>query len=299
MQAGPATYAKLVATMAFWGGTWIAGRLLALEVDPLQAAVWRFLFASAGLFVLVLWHEGRLPLPGAKEIVYIVLLGASGVFLYNLFFFYGLQRIAAGRGALVVALNPAMSAVVAWTLRHERVTAMKGLGAAVAFFGSLVVISNGDPAALLRGDVGVGELLVFGCVVCWTAYTFIGRAATKTLTALVATAYSCAAGLVMLLLALLWRETPSAAMLTPHFSASAWASLLFLGLFATTVGYAWYNDGVRRIGAARAAAFINLVPVAGVALGALLLGERLGLPVLGGGAMILLGVWLTNRSRPA
>jgi drug/metabolite transporter (DMT)-like permease len=297
MGASPATYAKLVLTMLFWGGTWIAGRLLAQEVDPLQAAVWRFLFASAGLFALVLWHEGKLPMPSAKECVYIVLLGVSGIFLYNLFFFYGLQRIAAGRAALVVALNPAMAAVLAWTLRHERVTPLKGLGAAVAFIGSLIVISDGDPAAFLRGDIGVGEWLVFGCVVCWTAYTFIGRAATKTLTSLVATAYSCIAGLAMLLLALLWREGPSAAMLTPHFSARAWASLVFLGIFATTIGYAWYNEGVRRIGAARAAAFINLVPVTAVLLGAVMLDERLGLPVLSGGAMILLGVWLTNRTR--
>jgi drug/metabolite transporter (DMT)-like permease len=297
MRVSKTVYIKLVLTMLFWGGTWIAGRIVAQEIDPLQAAIWRFLFASIGLIALVLVYEGRLPLPSGRQFAYIVLLGASGIFFYNLFFFYGLQRISAGRGALVVALNPAMAAVLAWTLRQERITALKGLGVAVAFAGSLIVISNGDPAALVRGDIGVGDWLIFGCVVCWTAYTFIGRVATKTLTPLVATAYGCLAGLVMLLLALVWRETPTAAMLAPHFSALAWGCLLFLGIFATTIGYAWYNDGVRRIGAARAAAFINLVPVAGVLLGALLLGERLGLPVLGGGAMILLGVWLTNRAR--
>jgi drug/metabolite transporter (DMT)-like permease len=238
-------------------------------------------------------------LPSRREWLQIVLLGVSGIFLYNFFFLYGLQHITAGRGALVVALNPVMVAVVAWTFTRERVTMLKGLGAVVAFLGCLLVITDGNPAALWRGEVGVGEWLVFGCVVCWTIYTFVGRAATKTLSPLIATAYGCIIGWLMLLTALLLRDTVTLALLTPHFSARAWSSILFLGIFGTTLGFTWYNDGVRRIGAARAAAFINLVPVAAVLLGALLLDERLGLPVLAGGAMILLGVWLTNRTRTA
>ena len=52
---------------------------------------------------------------------------------------------------------------------------------------------------------------------------------------------------------------------------------------------------MKAIGPARTAVFINLVPVAAVTLGVLLLGERLELSMLAGGALVILGVYIINR----
>ena len=101
--------------------------------------------------------------------------------------------------ALVVALNPVVVALAAWFVGQERMTPTKLAGIAIALAGCLMVIGNGDPLALLHGAVGLGEWLIVGCVLCWTAYTFIGRSATKTLSPLAAT-LACA------LLALLWER---------------------------------------------------------------------------------------------
>ena len=51
------------------------------------------------------------------------------------------------------------------------------------------------------------------------------------------------------------------------------ASLLYLGVFGTVIGFVWYNEGIKAIGPARTAVFTNLVPVFAVALGALMLHE--------------------------
>ena len=296
LPATAATYLKLLLAMLFWGGTWIAGRMLVQEVDPLVAAVWRFSIAGISLVALVWWQEGRLPGLSSREWGQVLLLGGTGIFLYNFFFLYGLRHISAGRGALVVALNPVVAACVAWAFFNDRMTPRKGLGIAVAFAGSLLVIANGAPMALLSGEVGLGELLIVGCVFSWVAYTFVGRAAMRTLSPLLATAYGCIAGWLMLLGVLLARDGTGRFTTAPGFSLRAWLCIVFLGFFGTALGFTWFNDGVRRIGAARASAFINLVPVAAVLLGAALLGERLGMPVLAGGALVLGGVWLTNRA---
>jgi drug/metabolite transporter (DMT)-like permease len=287
------TYLKLFITMVIWGGTWVAGRYAVLEAPPIGVAVWRFLLASASLLALVAWRQGGLPRPTRGEWKLIVGLGLTGIFLYNLCFLYGLQRLAAGHGALVVALNPVIVTLAAAWLAHERLTPRKAAGSAIALVGCLTVIGHGSPLAPLEGELGFGEALIMGCAILWAAYTLIGRRATKTLSPLVATAYSSAVGWAMLVGV---AAVDQPASLMPAFSPLVWLCIVFLALLGTTLGFTWFNQAVARIGAARASIFINLVPVAAVLQGAWLLDERLGVSVLVGGALVLVGVVLTQHT---
>ena len=74
-----------------------------------------------------------------------------------------------------------------------------------------------------------------------------------------------------------------------------WSSIAYLAVFGTALAFVWYYRGVHSIGAARAAQFINLVPVSGVFFGAVLLHEPLTASLLTGGTLVLGGLWLTNR----
>ena len=216
-------------------------------------------------------------------------LAITGIFLYALCFFYGLKHISAGRGALVVALTPVVVALAAWFLGQERMTPVKLAGVAIAMLGCLTVIGKGNPLALLHGAVGIGEWLILGCVLCWTAYTFIGRRATKTLSPLAATLWASLIGSLLIgITALLQGGSELMA-----WSWQVWASVVFLAHRGTALAFTWFADGVKRLGAARASVFVNLVPVFAVLQAAVLLDERLALPVLGGGLLVIAGVWLT------
>lgn len=292
MAGSRATYVKLVLTMLAWGGTWVAARHAVQSVAPLGVAVWRFLFAAASLLALVLWKYGRLPALSRRELLLVLALGATGIFLYNLFFLFGMRDISAGRGALVVATTPVITLLAAAWLLREGMSAAKAAGSVLALAGCLVVIGRGDPLALFGGKVGAGETLILGCAFMWSAYTLLGRLGTRTLPALVMTAYASAAGFALLLVAGLLHDPRE---LLPAYSADAWGAILFLGLFGTTLGFTWFSAAVQEIGAQRASVFINLVPVAAVLQGALLLGERLDPSALAGGALVISGVLLTQR----
>jgi len=290
-QASSTTYLKLTGAMFMWGGTWIAGRIIAQELPaPLAAPAIRFLLAGLVLAGVALLGEGHIPRPqNGREWGVVTGLAMTGIFLYALCFFYGLKHISAGRGALVVALTPVVVALAAWFLGQERMTPVKLAGVAIAMVGCLTVIGKGNPLALLHGAVGIGEWLILGCVLCWTAYTFIGRRATKTLSPLAATLWASLIGSALIgTTALLQGGADLLA-----WSWQVWASVAFLAIGGTALAFTWFADGVKRLGAARASVFVNLVPVFAVLQAAALLDERLALPVLGGGLLVITGVWLT------
>ena len=287
-----ASYVKLLLTALFWGGTWVAGRVAVSEAAPLAVASWRFLIAALVLGGLLIAREGW-PRWSAGQWSKLSALGLSGVFFYNVFFLYGLQRVEAGRGALVVAFIPAMIALVDWLAFGLPMSPRKALGVVLALVGCLLVVTRGHPMQLFTGEVGLGEWLLLGTAVSWVAYTLISRHCSREFSALAMTFGGCLTGWAMLTAAALADGSLFA------LSATTWrggSGIVFLGVFGTALAFTWYAQAIARIGTTQAAAFINLVPLCAVLLGTLLLDERLGGAVLAGGALVMVGVFLTNRA---
>jgi len=284
------TYLSLILTMLFWGGTFIAGRSLAGSVPPATAAFLRFAIGSAALLLLCRFIEGRLSVPPLRLWPSLLLLGFTGVFSYNICFFNGLQYIEAGRASLIIALNPLAITLGATLLFKESLTTRQLGGVLVSLVGAILVISNGHPSALLVGGFGKGELAILGCVASWATYSLLGRSVLNTLTPLAAVFYSSLAGCLLLLVPALREGSITAA----GYSFQDLASLAFLGLCGTAIGFSLYYRAIRTIGATRSGVFINLVPCFAILLSWGILGEVVRPAVLSGGALVLVGVTLTN-----
>ncbi len=286
------TYAKLVIAMALWGGTWVAGRVIVQELAaPLAVNALRFLVAGLVIGAVMVFSGQTIPCPENRQDWLLVWgLGFFGIFLYGMCFFFGLQHIPAGRGALVVALNPVVIVLLAWLAGKERMTPRKAGGCLMALVGCLTVIGNGDPLALLRGSIGTGEMLILGCVAAWTTYTFIGWRSTHRFSAQATTLYACLTGASLLgLVALVQGDIHPT-----QWSWRVWSGMLFLAVLGTSVAYTWFTAAVHQLGAGHTSVFINLVPVFAVLQAAWLLDERLGLSVLLGGLLVIAGVALTT-----
>lgn len=292
-EAPALVHIRLILTMIFWGGTFVAGRLLAEELHPIIAATLRFTLASAMLLTTLLIRDKRLPRLTLKQWGAITLLSLTGVLFYNLFFFTGLQTVEAGRASMIIAVNPVFTTFVAILFLGERCGLIRGLGMLLSVSGALLVISQGHPGSLFQGQyVGIGELYLVGCVLCWSAYTLIGKQLLRDIEPLIAVAYSCATGAFLLIIIALGsghlREITS-------LSTNGIAAILYFAFFGTTLGFLWFYDGVKRLGASRAAMYVNLVPVSGILLGTLLLGEALDSSLLLGGTLVFSGLALINR----
>jgi drug/metabolite transporter (DMT)-like permease len=110
--------------------------------------------------------------------------------------------------------------------------------------------------------------------------------------ALVMTAASTGAGLLFLLPFAVWEAVSSG---LPHFSTTGVIAILYLGLAASALTMYLWNYALHYLSASVASTYINLIPIIGVA-SAYLLGEKPPLLQLVGGALALLGVWISSRT---
>jgi drug/metabolite transporter (DMT)-like permease len=288
------TYLSLVLTMLFWGGTFIAGRALAGEVDPTNSAFIRFAIATIALFFLTLLADGRISIPPRNKWLPLFFLGLTGVFSYNVFFFTGLQYISAGRAALIIALNPLVITIFASLFLKEPLNSKQFGGILLSLTGAVFVISNGHPGDIFTTRFGTGELALLGCVLSWVAYSLIGRTVLTTLSPLASVFYSSLIGTALLFPPAIHHGLASNIL---QINTVSWFNLVYLGIFGTALGFSLYYRAIKTIGATRSGVFINLVPLFSILLSWALLGESIKGAVIIGGLTLLTGVSITNYCR--
>ncbi|MDO4705425.1 MAG: DMT family transporter [Comamonadaceae bacterium] len=303
MQTTPAPWgihARLLAMAAVWGASWPWAKIVTQSMPPLTSSALRFLLASALLF-LWLRHSGRAHslrgLP-ARQWLWLLAAGATGVCMYAVFFMLGLQRIPASKAVVLITLNPVATLLLAAWLFKERINLWIGLGMGMTVVGAIWAITQGHPMQALAGGLGLGEGLILGCVASWAIYTLIGRKlqgmealATVTVTSLI--------GAVLLLLCAWLIEGPGAWSAMWAAPARGWASLLAIVALATVLAYAWFFAGVKALGAGNAAAYISLVPIFGMGFSALWLGEALHISLAAGAALAVAGMLVMHFGRMA
>ncbi len=284
-------YIKLFLTAIFWGGTFIAGRVVAKDVGPFAASFLRFAIASVFLLFITWRVDGKLPAIKKAQIIPIILLGMTGVFAYNVLFFKGLKIIEAGRASLIIANNPIFITLFASYFFKEKLNPIKITGIIISVIGAIIVISRGNFIELLNGNVGWGEFYIFCCVLTWVAYTLIGKAIMTDLSPLVSVSYSSAVGAVALFVPAYFEGMMRDLV---HYSTGDWFGIFYLGFFGTVLGFVWYYQGIKIIGPMKASQFINFVPISAVLLAFFMLGESITLSLLVGTIFVISGVYLTN-----
>ncbi len=287
-------YVRLLFTAVFWGGTFIAARIVAQNAGPFSASFLRFAVASLFLVCMTIRLEGRIPSLNKRQIVAVILLGMTGVFAYNVFFFSGLKIITASRASIIIAMNPIFIALFAFVFFKEKLTGVNVIGILISVSGAIVVITKGSPLAILQEGIGTGELYILGCVASWVLYSLIGKKTMKGMSPMTAVTYSCLVGGILLFFPACMEGMLSD---MARYRTVDWLGIFYLGFFGSVLGFTWYYEGIKKIGASKASVFINFVPISGVILAYLILKERPGLSIIAGAVMVISGAYLTNRKR--
>jgi drug/metabolite transporter (DMT)-like permease len=285
-------YLKLALMGVFWSGVFPAISILLQSMGLFTSVFLRFACAAVVLLALLWLRDRRLPRLSPRELVMVIGLGLLGITVYNTLFTAGLALVEASRAALIVPTNPAFTALFAALLLRERLGRTRAVGVALCVLGALWVLARGDPRSFATLEFGVGELVLVLCIFMWSAYTLLGRIALSTLSPLALTAYVMAAGSIPLALPAAAEGAALAAV-----TWQGWAAFGYLVVFGTVIPFLWFYEGVKALGAARASQFINLVPPIAVLESVWLLDETLSPGLLVGMALVVAGLYLTNKPK--
>ena len=285
-------YLLLTLTPLFWSANWIVGRGLHQDIPPMAMTFFRWFFAIVILAPFALPHVRR-DWPVLKGHWKTMLaLGAIGVGTHNALAYLGLNYTTATNGVILNSFIPVMIVAIAWIFLGERLAPLQMVGVAVSLGGVLAILSQGSLAVLAAFRLNGGDLLVILSMAMWSIYTVALRWRPPGLSMLSFLFVLAVVGDLCVLP--LWLGEMA---LGRHidWTPTTFLALLSVAAFSSVLAYIFWNRGVEEVGAQVAGLFVHLMPVFGVVLAWLFLGERLRVYHVVGIALILTGIWVTSR----
>ena len=277
-----------------WGGLFPVAVVTLTALDPFHMTAIRYVITATVFSGLLALTEGARALKTEGRALRAALLGTAGFAGLGLLVFVGLQYSRPEHGAVIMATQPLIAAVIAWLLRGARPARATLALLGVALLGVLLVVTKGRfIGGLFAGGTGLGDLLMFLGAVSWVIYT-LGAADFPSWSPLRYTAVTCLLSLPAILGATAvatatgYVSTPSAA----EVESVGWQLAYIIGI-ASVLGVLSWNAGNKLIGATNGVLFINFVPVTVFAI-RIAQGHRFQ-PIEFAGAALVIGALIANN----
>jgi drug/metabolite transporter (DMT)-like permease len=308
------TWVMFLTLSVIWGSSFVWIRLgLEAGVAPLALVSARTLFAGLFLVLVLVARGGRLPLRWNlwKRMIFV---GATNIVVPFTLIAWGQQYIPSGMASILNAMVPLFTVVfAALALADEHITPARLAGLGTGFAGVVVLAlpsleaagADENAALALAGMLAVaGAAVSYGLSSVYTRRRVTGLPIIEqpdgTMRALMPVEISLgstATAFVMITALALVFERPESGLLALPQSATGWLAVAWLGALGTGVAYLLFFPILERWGATRATLVTYVIPVVAIALGFIVLGERLRPIELAGAALVIGGIVLVNARR--
>ncbi|MEZ5738961.1 MAG: DMT family transporter [Burkholderiaceae bacterium] len=259
--SGVATGILLVfMTVLIWGAQFPIAKSTFQHVDPFHTALVRYGLPCAILLGLLVMREGVGAMRFDSQARRATVFDSSACGSPSLVF-GGLQFARLEIAAIIVAVQPSITAVVLWVMRGRRPDAVSLVCIGFAFLGVITVVTRWSVSLAPSGLELIGDLMILAGAVCWVVYTISGESFRHwsilrftALTMLPGTIGHVLVATTLILMGVI--HTPSA--------QDFWAArveLLYLSILGVLVSMLTWNAGTKRIGPLNAMLFLNLIPV--------------------------------------
>ncbi len=286
----PALKGHLLAliTITIWSSTFIISKWLLDQMVPLQILLGRFIIAI--IFLSIIHPRFKKPVSLREELLFL----AIGTALASYFVFENsaLQWTYSSNVSLIVATIPFMTGILSRLVYKTPFFTLHGvIGLVMAYLGVLIIIINGSQ---LEGVEPIGDLLAIGAAVMFAVYSVFMLKTGSAYTLIQLTRKVFVYGLVALSLMLAVIREP---VIPESLTGQGFASLFYLGIVASSLAFIFWNRAIQAIGPVKTNQYIYLIPVMTTLFAAILLQEPVTWLTIAGAAMILAGLYLSEKSR--
>lgn len=287
-------YLLLTFTALFWAGNSIVGRGARDMISPVALAFWRW---SLALFLLLplAWPHLRHDMARLKKAwKSVLMLGMLGIGAFNTLLYTGLQTTTAVNGLLLQSMQPGLILLLGVILFGDRARLLQLIGIVLSIIGALMIILQGDPAALTGLKLNGGDLVISAAVIIWSLYTVLLRKRPKVhpMSFLAATVTIGVAALFPLYIS----ELASGRLIVNQ--AESWLAIAYVGLFPSLIAYLCFNRGVELLGPSTTGLYLNIMPVIGALLAVIFLNEAIRWFHFAGIALIAMGIICATQRLP-
>ena len=273
-----------------WSVNFVVAKNALGQFSPLMLGALRF--TCGGLFILpiYLWGKRGEPLPDFSASWKVLGIGVLGVGLNQFLFLLGLVRTTVAHSAILIAMTPMMVLLLSAWVGHERITRTKLAGLAMATSGVGVLQGR----ALLGGHGSmVGDLFVLLAGLTFAMFTVAGKEIRERYDALTINTFAYTGSAVLLAPVTLWLAAAT------DFSTvrwTGWLSVVYMAIFPSVIAYLIFYHALRYMPSSQVSRLAYLQPFLATLFAVPLLGERVTLSLIAGGALVLAGVFWTERA---
>jgi drug/metabolite transporter (DMT)-like permease len=274
-----------------WALNFSVVKISLVDIDPMSFNAMRFFLASILMWMVVLYRREWRPIR-KEDWTKLVILGILGNLMYQLLFIFGIERTFSANSAVMLGTIPVWVAVTAHLISDEKMTRNKAIGVTLAFVGVILILLGKPERISLSSDTFVGDLLTLASAFVFGYYTVLSKGFLKYYPPLQLTTMSMSVGGVALIIAgVPWLIELDYSSIRPI----SYGGALYSGILSVGISYIIWNYGLRQVGAVRTATYQNLVPVLGLILGYLILGETMTTMQYIGSAVVIGGIIQTRR----
>ncbi|ANM29507.1 hypothetical protein ABI59_07800 [Acidobacteria bacterium Mor1] len=280
----------LVLVQILFGVHYFAAKIVISAIEP---AAWAFLRVCGGaacLWLITAWRRSPLP-DRPQDYALLALYALFGVILNQVCFVEGLSRTSTGHASIIMTSIPVGALVFALLLRRERGSPRKGLAVAVSLIGVLKILGVGPALAESADATLQGDVLVLINALSFAFFLVISKR-------LMARTDPISGSAILMSFGVLGVSAvglrPAIAIDYSAVPPTVWVWAAFIVVGPTALAYMLNYHALKHVESSTVALFIYLQPVVAVALGVTVLGERPGVEVWLGAALVFIGVFLAR-----
>jgi len=287
-------YLLLAGSMALVGTYVALSKPLTAALPVFLLAFLRFAIAAVAMLPWSRRHPGETKLTATEHRLFFV-MSFFGNFLFSLCMLYGISMTTATAAGVILATLPAVVALLSWLLLREHLT-RRVIVAVILAVGGIALLQLARPTdASSRGAAWLGNLLLFGAVLCEATYVIVAKRLAATRAPQRVSALVNLWGLVLITPFGLWQLGKVDLLAV---TGAIWLLLVFYSLAASLFAVWMWVAGLKSVPANQAGVFTVALPIAATAVGTLALGESFTAVHALALALASAGVVLIATSRP-